>query len=55
MKTILRLSIIVLLFSCSTKGRPHRTGNIINDCTGEFTTEEIQDTLVSAFLDLIMH
>ena len=55
MKTVLRLSIIILLFSCNTKEDPKEQDT--NDCTGEYSTvgilvetdEEIQDTLVSVF------
>ena len=51
MKTVLRLSIIILLFSCNKKEDPQE--QVTNDCTGEYTTagilveidEEIQDTL----------
>ena len=58
MKTVLRLSIIILLFSCKKKEDPQE--QVTNDCTGEYTTagmlveidEEIQDTLVSAFFGL---
>jgi hypothetical protein len=50
MKTVLRLSIIILLFSCNKKEDPQE--ELTNDCTGEYATEEIQDTLVSAFFGL---
>ena len=50
MKTVLRLSIIILLFSCNKKEDPQEELN--NDCKGEYATEEIQDTLVSAFFGL---
>ena len=50
MKTVLKLSIIILLFSCNKKEDPK--DQVTNDCTGEYTTEEIQDTLVSAFFGL---
>ena len=50
MKTVLRLSIIILLFSCN-KNEDHQE-EVTNDCKGEYTTEEIQDTLVSAFFGL---
>ena len=58
MKTVLRLSIIILLFSCNKKEDPQE--QVTNDCTGEYNTsgilveidEEIQDTLVSAFFGL---
>ena len=52
MKIVLRLSIIIILFSCNKNETPQE--QVKNDCTGEYTTEEIQDTLL-AFLDLIMH
>ena len=42
-----------LVFSCNKNEAPQE--QIKNDCIGEYTTEEIKDTLVSAFLDLIMH
>ena len=50
MKNVLRLSIIILLFSCNKKEDPQE--QVTNDCTGEYATEEIQDTLVSAFFGL---
>jgi hypothetical protein len=50
MKTVLRLSIIILLFSCNKKEDPQE--EVTNDCKGEYATEEIQDTLVSAFFGL---
>ena len=50
MKTVLRLSIIILLFSCSKKEDPQE--QVKNDCIGEYNTEEIQNTLVSAFFGL---
>ena len=50
MKTVLRLSIIILLFSCNKKEDPQE--QVTNDCTGEYASEEIQDTLVSAFFGL---
>ena len=54
MKTILRLSIVIILLSCNKNEAPQE--QVKNDCTGEYTTagilveidEEIQDTLVSA-------
>jgi len=46
----LRLSIIILLFSCNKKEDPQE--QVSNDCTGEYASEEIQDTLVSAFFGL---
>ena len=50
MKTVLRLSIIILLFSCNKKEDPQE--EVTNDCKGEYAREEIQDTLVSAFFGL---
>ena len=58
MKSVLRSSIIILLFSCNTKEDPIE--QVTNDCIGEYSTvgilvetdEEIQDTLVSAFFGL---
>jgi len=50
MKNVLRLSIIILLFSCNKKEDPQE--QVSNDCTGEYASEEIQDTLVSAFFGL---
>ena len=50
MKNVLRLSIIILLFSCNKNEDPQEQVN--NDCTGEYASEEIQDTLVSAFFGL---
>ena len=52
MRNLFKLFTIILLFSCNKKDPKDQD---TNDCTGEYTTEEIQDTLVSAFLDLIMH
>ena len=50
MKTVLRLSIIIILFSCNKNEAPQE--QVKNDCIGEHTKEEIQDTLVSAFFGL---
>ena len=50
MKTVLRLSIIILLFSCNKKEDPQE--EVTNDCKGEYATDEIQDTFVSAFFGL---
>ena len=50
MKTVLRLSIIIILLSCNKNEAPQE--QVKNDCIGEYTTEEIQDTLVSAFFGL---
>ena len=41
---------IILFFSCNKNEEPQE--QVKNDCIGEYTTEEIQDTLVSAFLGL---
>ena len=49
MKTVLRFSIIIILFSCNKDEAQEQTKN---DCIGEYTTEEIQDTFVSAFFGL---
>ena len=43
MKTVLRFSIIIILFSCNKDEAPQEQTK--NDCIGEYTTEEIQDTL----------
>ena len=50
MKTVLRFSIIIILFSCNKDEAPQEQTK--NDCIGEYTTEEIQDTFVSAFFGL---
>ena len=50
MKTVLRLSIIIILLSCNKNEAPQE--QVKNDCIGEYTTEEIQDNLVSAFFGL---
>ena len=58
MKTVLRLSIIIILFSCNKNEESQE--QVKNDCIGEYSTsgilveidEEIQDTLVSAFFGL---
>ena len=41
------------MFSCNKKEDFQE--QVANDCIGEYTSEEIEDTLVSAFLDLTMH
>ena len=46
----MRLSILIILFSCNKNEAPQE--QIKNDCIGEYTTEEIKDTLVSAFFGL---
>ena len=50
MRNLFKLFTIILLFSCNKKEDPKDQDT--NDCTGEYTTEEIQDTLVSAFFGL---
>ena len=50
MKIVLRLSIIIILFSCNKNEASQE--QVKNDCIGEYTTEEIQDSLVSAFFGL---
>jgi len=50
MKTVLKLSIIILLFSCNKNEASQE--QVKNDCIGEYTTEEIQETIVSAFFGL---
>ena len=50
MRNLFKLFTIILLFSCNKKEDPKDQDT--NACTGEYTTEEIQDTLVSAFFGL---
>ena len=50
MRIIFKLFTIILLFSCNKNEAPQE--QVKNDCIGEYTTEEIQDTLVSAFFGL---
>ena len=50
MKTVLKLSIIILLFSCNKNEASQE--QVKNDCIGEYTSEEIQETIVSAFFGL---
>jgi len=50
MRNLFKLFTIILLFSCNKNEAPQDQDT--NDCTGEYTTEEIQDTLVSAFFGL---
>ena len=50
MKIVLKLSIIILLFSCNKNEASQE--QVKNDCIGEYTTEEIQETIVSAFFGL---
>ena len=40
---------VILLFSCNKKDSHEQ---VTNDCIGEYTTEEIEDILVSAFFGL---
>ena len=57
MRNLFKLFTVILLFSCNKNEEPQE--QIENDSTGEGILveidQEIQDTLVSAFLDLIMH
>ena len=50
MKTVLKLSIIILYFSCNKNEASQE--QVKNDCIGEYTSEEIQETIVSAFFGL---
>ena len=50
MRILFKLFTIILLFSCNKKEDPQE--QVTNDCTGEYASEEIQDTLVSAFFGL---
>ncbi len=50
MRIIFKLFTIILLFSCNKNEDPQE--QVTNDCTGEYASEEIQDTLVSAFFGL---
>ena len=50
MRILFKLFTIILLFSCNKKEDSQE--QITNDCIGEYTTEEIQDTIVSAFFGL---
>jgi len=50
MRIIFKLFTIILLFSCNKNQAPQE--QVKNGCMGEYTTEEIQDTLVSAFFGL---
>ena len=47
MRILIKLFTIILLFSCNKKEDSQE--QITNDFVGEYTTEEIQDTIVSAF------
>ena len=47
MRILFKLFTIILLFSCNKNEEPQE--EVANDCIGEYTTEEIEDTLVSAF------
>ena len=50
MRNLFKLFTIILLFSCNKKEDSQE--QVTNDCIGEYSTEEIQDTLVSAFFGL---
>ena len=50
MRILFKLFTIILLFSCNKKEDSQEKIN--NDCIGEYTKEEIQDTIVSAFFGL---
>ena len=50
MRILFKLFTIILLFSCNKKEDFQE--QVVNDCIGEQTTEEIEDTLVSAFFGL---
>ncbi len=50
MRNLFKLFTVILLFSCNKNEAPQE--QVKNDCIGEYTTEEIQDTLVSAFFGL---
>ena len=53
MRILFKLFTVILLFSCNKKENSQE--QVTNDCIGEYIAEETQDTLVSVFLDLIMH
>ena len=50
MRNLFKLFTVILLFSCNKNQAPQE--QVKNGCMGEYTTEEIQDTLVSAFFGL---
>jgi len=50
MRILFNLFTIILMFSCNKKEDFQE--QVANDCIGEYTTEEIEDTLVSAFFGL---
>ncbi|MDA8849775.1 hypothetical protein N9I27_04260 [Flavobacteriaceae bacterium] len=50
MRNLFKLFTVILLFSCNKNEAPQE--QVKNDCIGEYTTEETQETLVSAFFGL---
>jgi hypothetical protein len=50
MRNLFKLFSLIPFFSCNKNESPQE--QVKNDCTGEYTREEIQDTLVSAFFVL---
>ncbi len=50
MRNLVKLFIVIVLFSCNKKEDSQEQVTI--DCIGEYSTEEIQDVLVSAFFGL---
>ena len=50
MRNLVKLFIVIFLFSCNKKEDSQEQVTI--DCIGEYSTEEIQDVLVSAFFGL---
>ena len=50
MRNLIKLFIVIFLFSCNKKEDSQEQVTI--DCIGEYSTEEIQDVLVSAFFGL---
>ena len=50
MRNLVKLCIVIFLFSCNKKEDSQEEVTI--DCIGEYSTEEIQDVLVSAFFGL---
>ena len=53
MRNLINLFAVILLFSCNKNEEPQEQVN--NDSTEEYSITDIQDVLVSGFLDLIMH
>ena len=53
MRNLINLFAVILLFSCNKNEEPQEQVN--NDSTEEYSITDIQDVLVSVFLDLIMH